>query len=394
MLRTSPMKKWTRSLLTPSLVALVGALFALPAPAATVVFNPVGTGNVASDLINVSQFTYNNGSALAVNGNQAVANFLSHTGSTTFTLQFQSVVGIIGGTGAGTAIFSDQPIFSTTAPNTQPTSGPGSGDVLVSPVGGGPLVDTHTEFTTVGTLTEQVTGVTTSGGSTVATFSLVAGGTNTFAIYAVAAGSANESLGTGFSSTGATPGVGPNPILTGSIIPASFSSGFNQNGTIPNTTFDQYSQTAPPAYSSPFAKTGPGGGAEQTISGGGTTQFLVSVTTTNSNYFLTAPTQFGISLNPVSAVIPFQQAPPAQSVNGVSVIVGGSTASTIGTVNGASLLTTGSGGGPDTEFQTGATLSFTAVPEPGTMTMALTVIGFSAVAGLWTRRRRSTPLAG
>ena len=289
-----------------SLRALVGAMFAPPAQAASVVFNPAGNGAVVANEINVSQFTYDNGSALAVGGNQAVADFLTGSGTTTFTLQFQSTVLGISGTGASAAIFSDTPIFQ---PGPQPTTGSGSGDVLLTPTGGGATIDTKTEFTTVGTLTEQVTGVTTTGGSTVATFSLVSG-TNTFAIYAVASGSANESTGLGFTSAAAPPsGLGTNPILTGTISPTNFSSGFNQNGVIGTTNFDKYTQTGSPSYTSPFATTGPGGGLEQTIQGGGTTQFQVSVQTTNLNYFPgLVPATIAISLNPVSAVLPFQQA--------------------------------------------------------------------------------------
>jgi hypothetical protein len=336
--RTKAIRRRNSRISAPLLEAFENRL--LPS---TIVLNPTGggdptDGSQAGNLFNVSSITYNDGSALAIGGNQAAQNFVynqNHGTSldTTFTLVFQSViVGIQGSndTGSTISIVPDVPLGVST-----------SGDIKINEGSGG-TNDTMHEITTVGHLTEEVTNVTTSGtgrnAKTTATFNLVDSSTNTVSMYYLPMNSANESTGMGF--TGAT------PILTGHVLTDNYLSSFTSSAT--TTKFDGYTQTG---YTSPFATTGPSRGPEQTIKGGGITQFLVQVTSTDPGFFVSPPFQtIALSFNPISAVLPFGQAPPAQSVYGHSVVAGTQGVG-IGQVNGS----TTAQGGPDTEFQTGAT---------------------------------------
>jgi MYXO-CTERM domain-containing protein len=168
--------------------------------------------------------------------------------------------------------------------------------------------------------------------------------------------------------------------LQGHLIPSGLGSTFTSTFSNPTTgtgsptspvTLDQY--TYPTGGSTNY----PG---KLSISGTGSTNFQIAVDSYNSNYFLNPPTIIGLSFNPISLSLPFGQEPAAALVQGV--------APNIGSVNGGPLPGTG---GPDLLVQTQATNNFT-VPEPSSVSMAVTGIGLVSLARLWARRRRRSAL--
>jgi len=353
--------------------ALGAALAAPPTRADTVLFNPRGTGFGASEaptIFSVSSFAYDNGNALAINGNTAINNFLAGSGPTTFQIVFQSVLGAVNASntlGNTISINPNLPVPPVAA----------QGDITINNSGGTQLPgigNTLSEIVLRGTFTEQVVGVSTGGGFVTATFALAPVQTaNSITLAVQPSGTANESTGTGFS--------GGTSILTGSVIPGGFGSTFTSSFTQPTTglgsasspvKFDQYTQVG---YVSPW-------GSQLTASGTGSTNFQVAVSSVNGSYFQTAPAVIGLSFNPVSQSLPFGQEPPATSFwTGVTSL------GTLGAVNANNSPANGSVG-PNIQFQTTGTNNFFAVPEPSTLAMAPIAMGFVSLAGLWTRRRR------
>jgi len=361
-----------RIALAAVVAALLGAaVSAPPARADTVLFNPMGGGfggTQTGNIFSVSSFQYSNGNAIAAGEITAINNFLAGSGPTTFQYIFQSALKQVNGSntlGNVVNIGSNLPV----------PPGPAQGDITIQNSGGTQLVNTLTEIILRGTVTEQVVGVTTSGGNTVVTFALA--GTqvaNSVTLAVQASGTANESTGAGFS--------GGTAILTGAVIPAGFGSTFTASFSNPATgtgsptspvTFDQYSQTG---YSSPW-------GTQRTVSGTGSENFQVAVSSVNGSYFQTAPSVIGLSFNPTSISVPYGQEPPATSFwTGVAASVG-----TLGAVNGNFVVANGALG-TNVEYQTTATNNFF-VPEPSTIAMAPISMGFITLAGLWMRRRRN-----
>jgi len=341
---------------------------AVPAPsvrADTVLFNPTGGGfggAQASNIFSVSSFGYDNGNALAIGGQTAVNNFLAGSGPTTFQIVFQSVLGAVNATntlGNTISINPNLPVPPTAA----------RGDISINNAGGTQILNTLQEVVLRGTFTEQVVGVSVNGGFATATFALApVQAANSITLAVQPSGTANESTGTGF--------AGGTAILNGTVVPSGFGSTFTSSFTVPTTgigsaaspvLFDQYSQTG---YTSPW-------GNQQSVSGTGSSNFQVAVSSVNSSYFQGNPVVIGLSFNPISQSLPFGQEPPATSFwTGVSSL------GTLGAINGG-------GAGPNIQFQTTGTNNFFTVPEPSTLAMAPIAIGFVSVAGLWTRRRRN-----
>jgi hypothetical protein len=339
-------------------------------------FNATGGGFSAAqnpNIFNVSQFTYDPGSELAVGAVTAINNFNAHSGATTFQVYFQSALGGIGATpvvpGQGVNINLNVPVPPGSA--NQPPGG--NGDIKV--VGGTPT-DTGKMITLVGTFTEQVLSVNVGASTTAYNFGLApVQNANNVTLYAIAANSANESTGAGFVGTPAQ------AILTGTVtsgIPGfAFSSSF---GGIPNSgqgsqsnpvPFDQYTQTNPP-YVSPF-------GALNSVSGTGGVALPVVVSSVNANWFQTSPSITALTFPNFGAGLPFTTNPPAQSVDGVTAL------GTLGTVNGSLI-----GGGSNIEFLTQGSNNFSSfvIPEPSTLMMATISIGFVSAAACFRSRRR------
>jgi len=359
-----------------AVVVALGAAVSVPsARADTVLFNPTGGGfggGQAGNIFNVSSFGYDNGNALAVGEVAAINNFIANGNAagpnTIFQVVFQSTLGAVNGSnslGNVTNINANLPVPPTAA----------SGNITIQNSGGTQLVNTQTEIILRGTFAEQVIGVTpNSGGNTIVTFGLAPVQTaNNVTLAVQPSGTANESTGAGFS--------GGTPILTGSVIPAGFGSTFTASFSSPATgpgsasspvKFDQYSQTG---YTSPW-------GNQQSVSGTGSTNLQIAVSSVSAGYFQTAPAILGISFNPLSQSLPFGQEPPATSFwTGVSSL------GTLGAINGNFNSANGALGA-NIQYQTTGTNNFFAVPEPSTLAMAPISAAFVSLAAFWTRRRR------
>jgi len=309
-------------------------------------FDPTGASG-ATYKFNVSSFAYDNGNALAIGGQTAVNNFVAGSGPTTFQLVFQSVLGAVNGSTSSGNVIAINPNLPVPPVGT-------NGSISINDSNGFQITNTKKEIVLRGTFTEQVVGVSTSGGFTTATFALAPTQTTNSVTLAIQnSGIANESTGAGFS--------GGTTILTGSVIPSGFGSTYTSSFTVPTTgtgsasspeKFDQFSQTNPD-YTSPW-------GNQLSVSGTGTTNFQVSVTSTNPAYFLTPPTVIGMSFNPISASLPFLQEPPATSFwNGTSSV------GTLGAINGNPSPANGAVG-PNVQFQTTGTNNFEVAAPPVT----------------------------
>jgi hypothetical protein len=380
MVRGIAMQKRRGGLVTASIAALAVAVFTpLAQAASTVAFNPQGTGfgaGTTSTVFNVSSFSYDNGNALSVGGNQAVANFLAGTGSTTSQLFFQSTLGTVNGaTASGPVLGVNNNVISIGGNLNALPPNAASGDISIQNSVGTQIANLGTQIVLTGTFAESVTGLTTTGGNASVQFAdasaPVLSATNSVTLYIQSSGTANELAGTGF------PGPGAVAILTGHVVPSGFGSTFTSNFSEPVSgtgsqsspvTFDQY--TYPTGGSSNY----PG---KLSVSGTGSTNFQVQVDSYNSSYFQNPPTIIGLSFNPISTSLPFGQEPPAAVVQGHTP--------NIGNVNGGSIA---GGAGPDVLFQTQGTNNF-AVPEPSSVSLAVTGIGLVSLARLWARRRRN-----
>jgi hypothetical protein len=320
------------------------------AQAASVVeFNPTSNGfgsGETAHIIFTPSFSYDNGNALFVNGNQAIANFAVGTGSTTTQFFFQNALGTVNGSSApGTTLGVNNNTISINSNLTSLPPGPTSGDISINNSNGGQVLNLGSQIVLAGTFSERVTGASPSGPNNQVQFAdgsaAVLSATNSVTLYIQAAGTANELLGSGF------PGPAAVAILQGHVIPSGFGSTFTStfsspiSGTGSQTnpvTFDQYSY-------------GMSGGSSnypgvKSISGTGSTNFQVQVDSYNSNYFLNPPTIIGLSFNPISTSLPFNAEPPAAKIQGqtpnIGSVNGGNLIPALGTVN----------GGPDVMVQT------------------------------------------
>jgi hypothetical protein len=204
-----------------------------------------------------------------------------------------------------------------------------------------------------------------------------AGATNFFRIYANTPGTANYANGTGFGASGTL-------ILAGTILGTGFSSQFNELGS--GTTLANFV-----AATDTFDKNAPANGdttfqAMRSVIGNGSTNLTVQVNVsfTDPNFFPDANNRpFQLAFQTTSS-LPFGSIVPSQNFfNGAATF-----AAVIG--SGPVTAQTGTNGqtGPDFMFQADASNSF-AVPEPGSITMAVTALGLvSLVGGVRVHRRR------
>ena len=382
MVRRIAMQKWRRGLLTASIAALGMAVLTPPTQAAsTVGFNPNGTGfgaGTTSTVFNVTSFSYDNGNALFVGGNQAITNFQAGStaaANTQTQLLFQSTLGIVNGsTASGPTLGVNNNSISITSNLGAFPPNAGSGDITINNSIGTQIANLSKQIVLTGTFTEQVTSVGPSGPNTQIQFAdasaPVLSGTNSVALWVQASGTADEKAGTGF------PGPGATLIMVGHVVPSGFGSTFTSTFSEPTSgsgsksnpvVFDQYSY--PTGVTSNYPST-------LSVSGTGSTNFQVAIDSYNTSYFQNAPTIIGLSFNPISLSLPFGQEPPAAKVQGVTPA--------IGTVNGGTI---GSGGGVDLMVQTQATNNFV-VPEPSSVSLAVSGIGLISLARLWAPRRR------
>lgn len=309
----------------------IGALsLALVAPlvvnAELFTFSP--TGLAAGNIANVALIDQSAGNAFAQGGVTAINNFLSGSGSTGFTLNYQSNLSAMQ--------FDD---------TTNAFSNGAGGNF----------------FTFVSAFGEKVIGAGAFPGT--ATFGFDnTNPVNFFNMYATSA-IGNNLTGVGF--------VNGAPILQAHIV------------SIETSNFQVTSTTPVNLDGSP---NGDNWSGQKTVTGGGLTDMTLRVDSVNSGYFPTLDplNLITISFFNTSQVDPFKQIDPSKCINTNVSICGGigggiNTTLTLGATNGSN------GSGPDFIMQADGNQSF-AIPEPTTpalIGLGLTLIGFIG------RRRRA-----
>jgi len=231
------------------------------------------------------------------------------------------------------------------------------------------------QITEVGTFTERVESITATPTGTVATFSLANTANDRINIYFNNAVTFNDAAGTGFT----------DGRVIASLDPTSFTSSQFTNASGPNLN----------APLRQFNQTGAGNGTlAQSVQGTGSTGINNGVLSYDPLFF-NPPTGnprlvssiFNANLSAIfDAVSPSLRFRDPNATPGVlgtilPVIGPNSPGTGAGAINGQT--------GPDFQFQvSGFTQSFSAVPEPGTVTMAVMGFGFFGVGSFVARRRR------
>jgi len=340
------------------LVALMVAAFAIgglaqQAQADAIVFSPFGNGNTGPTL-QAQSFDWFPGSALARNLN----NVNGVPQNTQFTLYYQSFLTGVGTTGTTSAVI-DSGLTSATR-----------GDVLVNPG----LQNSQHAFTIAAAFTEQITGVnvtfnpTTGNWEREISFGVVPGTAPNFVnIYAVTPGSFDVRQGTGFAQG--------TPIMTATVSTQGFSASFKQIGTAsaanPTGTFVP-TLGAFDTFDTTDADLG-----LQSILGNGSTNLVANVTSANAAYFPNGLAGLQLVFQTTNS-LPFNAVTPSlRFFNGSAVFD-------------RNILPINGFNSPDTEFQADASNNFVTavVPEPGSVSMALTGLGILSLVGLRARRRR------
>jgi len=327
-------------------VALAMTVAVASAPAAVVTINPFGDGNNPAHTLNASSLSFAPGNVIAV----GAAPISTLPNGTTVPVLYQSFV-----QGINTIGGNDASITSNT------------GRIGVD--NGITTLDSGNQFIITAQFSETITDTTSAGGQTVVTLAPAFGvGPNLVQIYAQSAtsplsASLNRS-GTGY----ATQPPGAVLILTGHLVANDFTSTFSVN----NSTFG-----SPVPLDNHAGGDYPNPGQLTVVGTGNTGGLSVAVDSFNSSYFLASPGTFQLNFNTISSATPFAGTEPA------TVFFNGHIPN-LGPVNG------NGGGAPGTQdfqFQSQAVANFAAVPEPGTITMALAGLGLFSLATLRARRR-------
>jgi len=327
-------------------VALATTVAVASAPAAVVTINPFGDGNNPAHTLNASSLAFAPGNVVAI----GAAPIPTLPNGSTVPVLYQSFV-----SGINTVGGNDAAILNV---NTGRLG-----------VDNGTIQDSGNQFTITAQFSETITDTTSAGGQTVVTLAPAFGvGPNIVQIYAQSATSA-LAASLNRSNTGyATQPPGAVLILTGHLVANNFTSSFSVN----NSTFG-----SPDPLDNHTGGNYPNPGQLTVVGTGNTGGLSVAVDTFNPNYFLTAPGTFQLNFNTISSATPFAGTDPA------SIFFNGHVPN-LGPVNG------NGGGAPGTQdfqFQSQAVANFAAVPEPGTITMALAGLGLFSLATLRARRR-------
>jgi hypothetical protein len=343
MLRTFRIQKRIRGLLMASLAALVAAGLATPVQAAAISFNPNPGTTSPSTILSLN---FGSGNALAEG---AISNA---TGSITPGSTFQLV-------------------YQTTLVAENGLTGPINPPGINGPVG----TAGSFQITEVASITEIVSPLSTSSAAIFTTAPVQAAGSG-LAIYyqnlSVSGTPSNNGTGAGFA-------VGT-VILTAAI-----TNEVSNYTDLTKTTPAQFPVTS-------LNSTGGGSATQQTDQGTGSTTLVGSVTFANSTFFPNNPqillTSFSSNLvNPFKDILPSSSFANISVGSGGSVTVGTAITPSLGAINGTG---NGPGGTGVSDFQlevSGATQAFS-VPEPSSITMAVTGIGMTFLAAFRARRRR------
>jgi hypothetical protein len=352
--------KWGRMsrnvLATVALAGLVVGGLAPATRAAAITFDP--TGAPGGGVSGVTGFTYNTGDVDIQNaitpGTPPVNN------STGLTAYYQSVLTTVNA-GSNTVNAGTNFGFGGTS-NYQFTVVAGFSEQFAGAPVFGPAPGGGQEVTT----TLQL------GGGTTNFFEIFANPTNTNPSSTYA----NFAAGTGFGAQ-----TGSVLVLAGTISTSGFVSQFNELGTGTNiTNFVPTTQT--------FDPNAPANGDTKyqgmnSVIGNGSTNLSVTVNTSflNPTFFPNGGVLPTSLVFQTTSSLPFGvQVPSALFYNSTSVATGnGSTGTPVSPNLGGSTGTNGITG-PDFMFQANSSNSF-AVPEPGSITMALTAMGLVSLAG-------------
>jgi hypothetical protein len=320
----------------------------------TITINPTGGGTGAGAVSGISGFTYATSSALAYG-------LAAPAVGATYDILYESVVS--GTTGNALAVGS-----------------------------GYNLNNSGSEFTVIAGFQETISAIHLvpfggPGGAApdevVINFSLTssAGSPNFFDMYANTPGTVNPSTGAG---TGFSAGT---LILSGTLIPSSFSGSFAEAGVISGggATFTPEVKPINGSGQPTVITTG------SSVVGGGGTQLSVQVNSYNSGYF---PQNPGTLLFSTTNSLPYASVAPLSGFYstpglGSPDITWGSGAGqfSLGTVNGEPT------GGNSLMFQSVATSGFSIVPEPPSIVLAMTAAMVGLPLLLIFKKRRSSKAA-
>jgi len=333
-----------------SAAALAALIWAPSARAAPILFDPDGAGGTTTPTI-VNEFADATGNALAI-GAQAAINAVQTTG-----------------TGTGTTV----PFFTVYHARVEAVNTPGGPQAFVPGFGSNLLtvVAGFFETATIGTA-----------GANSVTFSSagVAQPGSFFEIYseAPAGGFASEETGQGFRDG--------TLILRGVHVAGTVAGGFDAGSAA----------AGPVDQNVTFADGAPVPDAVPSVGGGGGTALTFRVTDVATNYFPNLIPGVTLSFFSTTNALPFTRTEPSDAFYSLADTGGllgpngrPTTAGTAPNVIPVLGATNGLGAGPDVIFESRASFSFSAaVPEPGTISMALTGIGLTSLAAL--RRRHPT----
>jgi hypothetical protein len=302
-------------------------------------FDPTGgAGANAANVLQVSSFQYFAGNVLAVGGGSLSPASVGKD----VTVLYQAIVGAINTTGANSA-----------------SMGSNNGNIIILPA----LNNTGSQIVATAEFHETVASFNAATG--VVTFTPNFGAApNFFNLYIQS--SANATINDANGGTNQYPGAGGKLIMSGSFV--------NPNNTF--TSSFQNSGAAPVALNQHAGGSGSYPGVNTIVGSGNTGGLVVAVNTalTDTHYFLNpaAIPIITLDLLNVTSATPFTSVDPALKMfNGV--------APNIGPLN---------SGGADFLIQTQATNDFQAVPEPGSISMALVAGALFGARCLWRRRRK------
>jgi hypothetical protein len=337
-------------------LAVLGIAVIAPQTRAGVVVNldPTGgAGASAANVLNATGLSFAPGNTVAIGG----GNLSAASVGATFTLLYDAILQGISTTGANGN-----------------TAGVDTNNANIRING----VSTTQQFVITAEFTEQIVAVNATTG--VVTFApLVNQGVNAVNIYAQSSNVANSATLNDPTAVGFQPNTlvpaNSTLILSGKVSATNFTSSFSEN----TTTDPRLGGTPVPLNNFTGSTSYP---TTTTIVGTGNTGLIVNVSSTNPNFFLSAsPAILNLNFSGgISTGTPFSNVAPQTSFYSSDHPTGYTPQ--LGTVNGASSTPSPS----DFLFQSSAAANFS-IPEPSSISMALSAFGIVSLAGLLRRRK-------